>query len=254
MKIRMTHISLVLASMFLVVSGAIAAPIPAGDDGFAVPAGPNNVFDFSSDPIPADFFDPGSDPFAGTIFTEGATGGIDAIVRRLDPTIDLDPFPQFDTIDIEIVALNLVSIAPINVTSGGPTFQWDVEIELSVTPLSLGQMEITKTHADGGTFSSDFDVQPVFTFTRLVSPFDVRVYDTGAFSLPALQFGSIAPHPWFEDITSDFIPGFDGTVMHSLVFTTTGGDRLELFVPEPSCFLMAVIGLGMVSCLRRRKK
>ena len=263
MKIRMTLISLLLASMFLVVSGAVAAPIPAGDDGFAVPAGPsnnNNFFTFFVTPIPADFFWPGSDPFDGDVFFEGATGGIDTVVRRLDPTIDLDPPIKMDTIDIELVALHLTSIDPITVIIPGPTLtQWDVEVELSVVPAPLGQMEITKTHPNGGTFSADFSVQPRFTFTGLAAPFDVRVLDTGLEATPPLLFQLIDPNPapWNDDIpnSDDFVPGFDGIDLYPLVFQTVGGiDQLTLITPEPSCFLMAVIGLGMVSCLRRRKK
>ena len=264
MKIRMTLISLVLASMFLVVSGALAASIPAGDDGFVVPPGPsndNNFFTFFVTPIPADFFDPGSDPFDGDVFFEGATGGIDTVVRRLDPTIDLDPPPTTAApIDIELVALHLESIDPITVSSPGPTLTlWDVEVGLSVTPAPLGQMEITKTHPNGGTFEADFYVQPLYTFTRTVTPFDVRVLDTGLEGWPWLQFQLIDPNPapWHDDIpnSDDFVPGFDGIDLHPLVFQTTGGgNQLTLNTPEPSCFLMAVIGLGMVSCLRRRKK
>ena len=258
MKIRMTLISLVLASMFLVVSGALAAPIPAGDDGFAVPAGPNNFFTAS---IPADFFEPGSDPFDGTVFFEGYTGGIDTVVRRLDSTIDLDPPPTTDTIDIELVALHLKSIDPIDIITAGQPESWDVEVGLSGEPLPIppGEMTITKTHPNGGTFFSTFWVQPLFTFTRVVPVGDdIRVLDTGLDGWPPLLFQLFAPNPapWNDDIpnSDDFVPGFDGTVIHPLIFQTAGGDRLTLNTPEPSCFLLAVIGLGMVSCLRRRKK
>jgi hypothetical protein len=76
--------------------------------------------------LPADLFGPGSDPFTGTVEFKGVPigafgafsglGSTDTIVQRLQPDAE-PPFP--DTIDIEIVRLELVSVAPITVTYNG---------------------------------------------------------------------------------------------------------------------------------------
>ena len=80
-------------------------------------------------------------------------------------------FPLLDgppeTIPIELVALSLVSCNPITVSEpSGPT-PWTVDVSLSPTLQSTGQMTVTKTHANGGTFQSQLQVYPLFTFTRI---------------------------------------------------------------------------------------
>jgi hypothetical protein len=71
-------------------------------------------------------------------------------------------------IPIEIVALNLVSVEPITVTySGGQEPElWELKVGLAPTQ-PLGQMAITQTSAQGGTFDSQLPVSPRLTFTRL---------------------------------------------------------------------------------------
>jgi|GEM_PF-5094650 len=66
-------------------------------------------------PIPPGFFDPGSMPFDGTVRLGGAGGGPDTVVRRLWPA---DPLTA--PVDIELVSLSLVSVAPIVVTPHTP--------------------------------------------------------------------------------------------------------------------------------------
>ncbi len=250
---------------------AAAASIGVGEDGFRVPAGPNNVFDLSGSPIPADFFGPGSDPLLPTIFVEGATGGVDAVVRRLNSTVDLDPPPQTDTIDIEIVALNLVSVSPITVTfNGGQNPQlWDVAVDLSTLTPPPGRMTITKQDPNGGIFKADFLVQPRFTFAEVGNPLNLRLLDTGLEGFLPLPYDLMAPAPAPWSTASpfpppappggDFFPGVAGGVPQPLVFDVVGsGDRLELVlhpVPEPATFtLLALAGLalGARSLSRRR--
>ncbi|HUU83415.1 MAG TPA: hypothetical protein VM243_07925 [Phycisphaerae bacterium] len=150
--------------------------VPAGTDIWSTPEGFAG-YDFYETPLPADFFGPGSDPFDGAIEFEGlpplvtdppgALGNANTVVERRSDTTDLDLGPS--TVDIEIVALSLVSTEPITVTQNGgqdPEL-WHVEVCLSDTIPTLGTMTITKTHPDGGTFDSDFPVIPLFTFTRV---------------------------------------------------------------------------------------
>jgi len=150
-------------------------------------------YDANENPIPAGFFDPGSEPFDGVIYLGGGDPvGPDVIVRRLE-TLDFPgPLPSTDVVPIELVQLNLVSCEPIIVTypRGQNPQLWDVKVMLQPSPPSHGQMTVTKTHANGGTFTSEFYVQPVFTFTK-VGGTDVRVLSTGP-----IQLVSTGPVIW----------------------------------------------------------
>lgn len=204
------------------------------------PAAGANCEDFGHPdacPIPAGFFNPGSDPFLGEVCFQGGPlgsvtppgfggpldfGGADTLVRR-----DSDPFSVCDlpgatqvVVPIELVALNLVSSQPITVTeTGGPTF-WDVRVELDpVTPQPGGTLTATKTHCNGGTFSSSLAACPRFVFTEVGNPTNVRTLDycVGCDSGGILMTSTDAP--WVHDVAgnmcmtnpvcSSFVPGLD---------------------------------------------
>ena len=179
----------VLASLALIASsvafsaGAASAQVvyAAGDDGWQTPPPVKPLVgtpaDFSADPLGPDFFFPGSDPFLGTIEFKGfpvqtnppgQLREIDTIVRRLQ---DTPPMNIGDTaqVPVEIVALSLESCQPITVTTNGQDSEaWDVTAHLSVqVPQIPGQMTVTRSHPDGGTFSAQFLVRPRFVFTRI---------------------------------------------------------------------------------------
>ncbi len=178
---------------------------------FGPPAGPE------SPPIPSDFFEPGSEPFFGEVCLIGQPlgptpfgdfGVADTLILRSDDPFDRCELPSPDqrTVDIEIVALNLQSIAPINVLVNGQDTLWDVQVDLSqFAPQPLGQLQAEKTHCNGGTYSSGLNVQPRFTFTKLggpgAPPGTEQVLDTGEppFPLPPIQFNQ-DPHPWTHDL------------------------------------------------------
>jgi hypothetical protein len=153
-------------------------------------------------PVPADFFGPGSDPFDGIIYCTGETPEPvphpDTVVQRTSQGHVPPPYPSSDTIDIEIIALSLVSVAPITVTQNGgqDPEQWDVEVDLSGIPAPPGTLDATKTHCNGGTYTSDLPVQPRFTFTKVGGPGETRVLDTGLEGLEPIDFNSIGPCPW----------------------------------------------------------
>lgn len=191
-----------------------------------IPAGLNRAesiacggaeFNFVNDPIPADFFDPGSQPFDGTILLGGPSDGLpDTVIRRHRDALLLDGPPE--TIPIELVQLHLVSCQPITVQSGTGSTQWDVRVQLSPTVFPpVGSMTITKTHDNGGTFTSEIYVQPLLTFTRVDSPSDVRILDTGTEGLPPIIFQHTErpwvftpPDPGIYDLPcaeGNFIPG-----------------------------------------------
>ncbi len=166
--------------------------------------------DLSTSPIPPDFFGPGSDPFAGVIPLRGLhdgtqPGNTDTIIRRQsDPIQPTDPPGTMRTIPIEMVQLRLVSVQPITVTGSTPDFQvdsfFDVFVELSPTVPSAGQLTAIKTHNNGGTFDSFFDITYRMTFTNVSDPTDVRVFDSGMAGQPPLHL-EIAGAPWVHQVT-----------------------------------------------------
>lgn len=170
-----------------------------------------------STPIPADFFEPGSDPFDGVVCLRGSPlgptafgdfGFADTLIRRSgDPFDRCDIPPSFPsdpvTVDIEIVALSLVSIEPITVTfNGGQNPElWDVEVSLSPTTTPPpGTLTATKTHCNGGTYVVDsLSVQPLFTFTKVADPGQVLELDTGLEGIVIIPFQ--APQDdWVNDV------------------------------------------------------
>ncbi len=152
--------------------GTPGSDTPA-DDLWTTPPGSATSYSFLDTPLPADFFGTGSDPFTGTVdlqgapFGGGSLGPADTIVRRQS---DLCPTDVGDsiTVDVEIVALSLVSVEPITVTfnDGQSPEDWDIAVCLSSFSQQTGRMTITLDEEDCGTFDSNIPVLPRFTFTR----------------------------------------------------------------------------------------
>ena len=176
----------IVAVAWFSVTSALATSIAPGVDLFAaVPGdafGNGSQWDFHSTPIPADFFGPGSDPFVDLVPLAGnptGPGNIDTRVERLD---GIDPFNFGDgpqTIDIELVELSLRSVAPISFGFNGraSTELWDLYVTLSGAQ-PVGGMDVDHSQTNGGTFDATLPVQPRFTFSKVINPLDIRVYDT----------------------------------------------------------------------------
>jgi hypothetical protein len=129
------------------------------------------------DPLPADFFEPGSEPFTGDIALEGipinpwAYGEASTLIARSDEPIQPgDPHGTVGIADVELVALSLRSLAPIEVITFGLPAHWDVAVTLSDTPAGPGTLTATKTHCNGGTFDMTLPVNPQLTFTKVDGP------------------------------------------------------------------------------------
>ena len=165
-------------------------------------------------PIPADFFEPGSDPFEGTVALRGNPPGnhpacpnddlslVDTIVERLQVAPLPNPGTQA-TIEIEIVALDLVSIDPITVTnSGGQDPQeWLLDVDLDPTnPQPLGTMNILRVDGVGGVFHSSLPVVPRLIFTR-VSDGEVRVLNGSENGVTLVFTGNNVP--WVDHTPPD---------------------------------------------------
>ncbi len=155
-----------------------SGPVPAGDDIWGTPCGGGAYVDFSANPIPPGYFGPGSDAFSGQIQVGGDPNqifinpppqpngaAVDTIVRRGGTTDPLFGCGSTETVPIEIVALSLVSCAPITVTyGGGPSQQWDVQVCLDGQPQPQGFMVINHECQNGGSYNSSLPVNVQLTF------------------------------------------------------------------------------------------
>lgn len=203
----------------------------------------------------------GTFDFGGAIGVQN-TGTTDTIVQRLDvASVPIAPPPDTAApIDIELVALQLRSVAPINL-GAGLDFHF---ITLDTISPSTGQMTITFDDANGGTFDSFIDVD-----------FDVRI---GALNGPIifqdllqLSAGNV---PWTRfapdnalriqdvndllngaDIAADFWPvgpgpgggpGGSFTEVHP-----TGAQHSVRNTPEPSSLALLVFAGLMIARHRR---
>ena len=157
---------------------ALAQDVLPGKDLFQ--SDPTNTgFCFCDHPIPADFFGPGSDPFDQPVNFTGSPlppdpscpfddlSSIDTVLERLG-VAELPAIGSSDTVPIEIVALSLVSVAPIVVTyNGGQDPElWNIQMELTPSQPTTGQMLIEKTHASGGLLDIDLIYSPSINFLQ----------------------------------------------------------------------------------------
>ena len=173
-------------------------------------------------PIPADFFGPGSDAYDGLACLDGEPlgptpwgeyGDADTLIERSADPFDRCslPSPTPQTVDIEIVALSLVSTSPITVTyDGGMNPEdWDVAVDLSTVTPPAGSLTATKTHCNGGMYTSQLNVLPRFTFTKVGDPATQRVLDTGEEGLAHIVLEQSPADPWVHDVNPLLFPALD---------------------------------------------
>jgi len=142
---------------------------------------------FKTDPrtfvtLPADSFAPGIPPDDLPVPMEGVPigpGETDTIVERLTGA-NVDNIGESDTIPIELVALSLRSIDPVDLSPLG-IFDMDVigGADLGV-PQSQGSMTIFRDFVDGGFFDATLPVDAFLTFTEVGNPgntFQVPFFD-----------------------------------------------------------------------------
>ncbi len=182
--------------------------------------------------IPPGFFGPGSDPFEGQVCMKGEPLGIpdlgdaDTIIERTEDPFDRCELPGTTsrTVDAEVVALSLVGIDPIEVIIDGLPVLWDVAVDLSEVPAPVGFVTATRTHCNGGTYTSTLYVQPRFTFTRVDDPAEVRVLDTGLEGIEPVMLDQLIPEQWASDLTdvhgaydpcTDFHAGIDDNILQT---------------------------------------
>lgn len=183
-------VAMTTAFGLVIESKASAQPvILAGSDLWTTVSGGGQSFqDFSDNPIPAGFFGPDSEPFDGIIQFQGlplmdnpglapigtlTLGMADTIVQRMGDATLNGPGSSA-TVDIEIVALSLVSVEPITVMIDGQETQWMVEAQLPVNGPPMGTMTIMQTSEEGGTYDSTLPVGANLFFTDMGNETNIR--------------------------------------------------------------------------------
>ncbi len=252
---RLFTVSAIVVALSMTSAGMARATtiIQTGFDLFKTP--PGSSFDFPTVPNPQTVTFQG-DPLGTFDFGSGLVnvGQADTIVERLQDAGDgiLDS----DTIDIEIVALSLVSVSPIDLGFGAG-FE-DLFITLNTSSPSLqSNMTINGLLTEGephGTFDS------ILNFS-----FDVTGGSGGFYATIEKTFTSDdndwqhAPtgFPLIDDInhllntldeSNDFWPS--GLVLHD----TGGGQHSVIAAPEPGTAVLLGVGLVGLAARRRRKR
>ena len=127
--------------------------------------------------LPPGFFDPASPAWVGGVDFEGVpleTGGpfelgdTDTVIRREMP-LELPTHGETATVPIELVALNLQSVAPIVVQTVSGSQQWDVSVQLTARD-TFGELRVGNNGLQGRPFRATIPVRPVLIFTNPANP------------------------------------------------------------------------------------
>jgi len=198
--------------------------------------------DFFKTPIPGIVFDSGSSDFSSLIVFEGKPlinfmnitlplptstspeNQVDTIIHRKSDAI-LDGIGSQVTIPIEMVALSLQSVTPIEIRNSLDEIElWDVVVSAPNNP--EGSMTIRLESNNGGTYDALVPVDGIFTFTRR-NDGAVRVVNAVEVGLPPLIF-EVDNAPWLDSqiepppnenflvtnisgLTTNFIPGYSSS-------------------------------------------
>jgi hypothetical protein len=146
--------------------------ILAGLDVWITPPDGSTLASFADDPIPAGFFCQASEIFDGTIafmgrpvevVPQGSLGEADTLVLR---TTDAELNAELEaTTMAQVVAMNLVSIEPVETVCG----PFNVAVTLN-GPQPLTEMQIIQENAFGGTYHAPLTVNVTLSFTPVADP------------------------------------------------------------------------------------
>ena len=255
MLVAVLFVAIVVVANF---NTASATEIFPGFDLFATAPSPPNPQTFVDLTIPSGGA-VGIVPLEGNAFGPGDT---DTIVERI--TGSGPPFNVGDVavIDIELVALSLRSVAPIDI--GGTLFDMDViSGSLLGEPANpLGQMTVTHGDPDGGTFITDFlPIDYKTTFTEVGNP--LNTFDVFGNILFTNTNGDWSHSPGPMDQHGG--PHLGGG-LHAGIDPISGEKRRMDHVnpteahyafaamPEPSTVLLLIPGLAALALRRRRAR
>jgi hypothetical protein len=158
--------------MCLISSPAWADPISPGFDLFETPAGSSSVdlTGMGLGVIPLEGYRPPVSALFSPPWNNPAVNDTDTIVQRLAGISPL-PVGGSGTIPIELVALSLQSVAPVNI--GGNFYDLTVLGGSLLTPSDpspVGNMIVNHTISNGGTFNATLPVHATLTFTQVGNP------------------------------------------------------------------------------------
>ncbi|HEX4961402.1 MAG TPA: hypothetical protein VF173_11230 [Thermoanaerobaculia bacterium] len=218
---RNRTILMVLGVLLLLgLSPVFADPIiQRGIDVFTTVGDGRTFYDFSFNPIPADFFCKGSKAFTGRVafrglpLTTGSPGqlwGADTVIERLDDAVFGDN--GIAETRIQFRALSLVSTAPVKTACGAFHVYVTLGGKQRVTTMS-----ILRTQETGGTFIAPLAVDARMTFIPVKPPRNKgarKLELTGSFTFPAsslpwsLASGAALKriNPVMVDTDGDLIP------------------------------------------------
>ena len=192
-----TILSMLVLSLLLGLSPLSAdTVIQRGIDAFTTVGKGKTFYDFSQNPIPADFFCKGSRAFTGRVALKGLPlttrrpgqlWGADTVLERLDDAILDDQ--GVGVTRVRFRALSLVSSAPIKTGCGA----FHVYIALNGQQ-RVTTMNILRTQEGGGNFVAPIaaDVRMTFIPVKPARNKGTRKLElTGSFTFPAI------PLPWF---------------------------------------------------------
>ncbi len=247
-----------IRKLFAIVASILAAGSLAPMPALALTIDPG--FDLFQTNSPGSFVDL-SDFIAGipdplTVPLQGVPAGpnlgnTDTIVRRLS---GIDPFPNGSeaTIDIELVALQLVSISPVNI--GGNWY--DVGITDGVfTELFRGQMTIFRDSDDGGRFDMFLDVQLTKTLKEVGNENNGIVYDISGRLSGSGMWSHTAQDDFYPTIPNLPAGGFfPGPTVWSLDTGDFVMDLSPAMIPEPTTVTLTALALLSLLTHGRRRR
>jgi len=258
--------AMVFAIVCTLPGGVQALVIEHGLDYFeTLEAG--EIMDFGNGPVLVPFKGHKiHDPFDTNNFPDVSPtlGKTDTVVERIDDTIDITPLGS-DTIDIEMVALSLQSVAPVEVTPGS-FFDIFVMLDLGADLLpntaddtpSMGTMTINlDTTGQGGTYTSLMTLEvDIFLVAAGINPITIAdIVANNAMKIDRQIVMDQNPCAWSTAPGGTARMPYDGPNFFTVGVCDhhTGGDFHSVKgVPEPATLVLFSAGIGLLGWKRRR--